>query len=375
VPAFDDVVVAVAWRETARIQTFWLSTVSGSGQRGGMTQRLSFFENLTDEGIARIRGSAVQHRFQKDERIFSEGEPGDAFYVIESGSVSVFFEKDGEKKQLRLLKAGDYFGEMSIINRDKRSASVEATEDSRLLRINRDRFLALTDRYPVLADKITPILTQRNEELILRESLSDAVGIRSKHLYVSIKGDPSLRETALFRERYESPVDTVLEQLVPNLEDLLLSRCAYQLTVNFNSGEIRVRSVFKPFSESIHTAARLSDKAYIERHFTEVPYAEKLTLIKSTSEFISAQPQSRQLSAQWKNIFARSLAKWQPISAAEISSIMSRLADLRRIPNFYLRNFSISMVQDAIRMQFNCDGTHIVSSDDYLGFIKNNFDA
>ena len=40
------------------------------------------------------------------------------------------------------------------------------------------------------------------------------------------------------------------------------------------------------------------------------------------------------------------------------------------IADFYIRNFSISMVHDAIGMQFNCDGTHIVSNGDLLEFMK-----
>lgn len=53
---------------------------------------------------------------------------------------------------------------------------------------------------------------------------------------------------------------------------------------------------------------------------------------------------------------------------------MSQLAKLRSIQSFYLRNFSISMIQDAIRMQFNCDGTHIVSAEDYQNFLRDNLE-
>ena len=45
---------------------------------------------------------------------------------------------------------------------------------------------------------------------------------------------------------------------------------------------------------------------------------------------------------------------------------------MRKIPNFYLRNFSLSVAQDAVRMQFNCDGTHIVSTNEYGHFLEQN---
>jgi hypothetical protein len=59
----------------------------------------------------------------------------------------------------------------------------------------------------------------------------------------------------------------------------------------------------------------------------------------------------------------------------QVSIAISRLPDLRRIPDFYLRNFMLSMTRDAIRMQFNCDGTHIVGAEDYLLFLEENLET
>ena len=63
---------------------------------------------------------------------------------------------------------------------------------------------------------------------------------------------------------------------------------------------------------------------------------------------------------------------WQPVAREDIAETIGKLSLLRSIPNYYLRNFAINTVQDAIRMQFNCDGTHIVSSEDYQRFIVEN---
>ncbi|GMQ89008.1 MAG: hypothetical protein BMS9Abin09_0452 [Gammaproteobacteria bacterium] len=338
-----------------------------------MKDKPAFFDDLSTSDIEHIKANAVERRFRKDDLVFSQGDLDNSFYIIQQGSVSVFYEANGEKKPLCRLESGDYFGEMGIVNQDKRSASVSVLEDSILLCLDKDKFLSLTKSNPVLANKINHILAQRNEELILRESLSDAIGIRSNNLYVSIKGDPSLRETALFRERYESPVDRILDKLQPNLQGLLLNRCIFQLVVNFNSGEIRVRSVFDPFREKVHTADKLVDRAYIDRHFTNMPYKEKLRLVADTYGFISGRPQFNSLPEQWKSIFQKSISRWEPLSMKEIESIMSKLIELRNVPSFYLRNISINIIQDAIRLQFNCDGTHIVSSEDYQQFIEDNF--
>jgi len=340
-----------------------------------MNKRHLFFDDLSDTDVEQIKTNAYTQQFQKGELIFSEGDPVYTFYIIEQGSVSVFFTKDGEKKELGTLTSGEYFGEMGIINQDKRSASVITLQDTNLLCIDRDSFISFMENHPLLAEKINKILIPRNEELILRESLMDITGLRSEHMYVSIKGDPSLRETALFRERYESPVDKILSRLEPGLEELLLNRCAYQLTINFNSGEIRIRSVFEPFKEEVHTADMLVDPAYIERHFPKITYKEKIEFIYSACEFISTHPRFKQLPVQWKNIINKTHDQCQPLAKEIVIMVMSRLSKLRDIPNFYLRNLGINITQDAIRMQFNCDGTHIVCSDDYQKFIKQNFEA
>lgn len=338
-----------------------------------MTNTTSFFENLSESEVNQIRDQAEIKKYKKGDIVFSEGDEGNSFYVVETGKVSIFIDDSGSKKIINTLSDGGYFGEMGVVNNDKRSASAETNKDSTLLCINKTTFLNITNNYPSLAEKINQVLPQRNEELILRETLINSIATESKSLYVSIKGDPSLRETALFRERYESPVDKIIDKLKVSLEDLLLNRCVYQLNVNFNSGEIHLNTVFDPFREKIYIAETLIDQAYINRHFIEMPYEEKSLMIKNIYGFISEQPQYKELPGQWKNIFSKTSENWEPLPKIEISKVMGKLSELRSVPNFYLRSFSINTIQDAIRLQFNCDGTHIVNSGDYEKFLDENF--
>ncbi|MDH5711823.1 MAG: hypothetical protein OEZ15_09200, partial [Gammaproteobacteria bacterium] len=241
-------------------------------------------------------------------------------------------------------------------------------------KIKKSDFLSFVDSHPALADKIKRNLETRNEELILRESLIDITGVNGKRLHISIKGDPSIKESAFVRERYESVVDKIMDQLEPNLEDMILNRCIYRLFINFNSGEIRTASIFDPYVEEIHTADKLIERAYLDRHFPKISYSDKAKIIKSMYQSISSSTLFSQLPTHWKKIISKSHDNWQPIPQNEIVSVMTRLNRLRSIDSFYLRNFSISMIQDAIRMQFNCDGTHIVSSEDYQRFLDENLE-
>lgn len=339
-----------------------------------LNQSVSFFHDLTDPDIEEIKALATKKTCTKDTLIFSQGDEASSFYIIDKGQISVFYDDHGVDKQLCTLVENDYFGEMAIYNQDKRSASVKATTDSILLQIKKKAFLEFVNSRPLLGDKINNNLAIRNEELILRESLIDMTGLSGKRLNLSIKGDPSLRESAFARDRYESVVDKVLDRLQPNLEELLLNRCVYHLLINFNSGEIRTSSIFDPFVEEVHTSDKLLDRAYINRHFPEISYDEKVRMIKSMYQFISSNDNFSQLPVHYKNIINKSHEHWQPIAKDEISQVMTKLSTLRNIQNFYLRNFSISMIQDAIRMQFNCDGTHIVSAEDYQQFLRDNLE-
>ena len=339
-----------------------------------MAESYSFFEDLSSADITEIKSCAVIKQFKENEVVFSEGDAVDSFYIIESGKVSISIEKNGKNELICVLSQNDYFGEMAVFNNDSRTASAIANSDLALLCIDKDQFLSFVRSHPVLAEKINVIFSKRNEELLLRESLIGATGIDRKKLYISIKGDPSLRESAFSRERYESVVDKLLPELEPVLEDLLLNRCVYKVFINFNSGEIRTSTIFDPFNEEVHTANKLIGAAYIERHFTKIPYQDKSDYIKRIFDFISTDLLFGSLPSHLKKIFRGFHDDWQSVDKTDISSVMTQLITLRGIQSFYLRNFSISMIQDAIRMQFNCDGTHFVSAENYQRFLEENLD-
>ncbi len=333
----------------------------------------NFFDGWLPAEINHLRQSSVRFSYAKGERVFSEGDTADFFYIIEQGRFVIFIDKLGMRQDINILGAGDFFGEMAILNQqNRRVASIEALDDGVLLGIDKYMFIDLVRSRRVLAEKINKKLLKRNEELILKETLVDSTGIDSQHLHVSIKGDPSLRESAFSRERYQSVVDKILPQLQSSLEELLLQRSAYKVIIAFNSGELRISHVFDPFCEEIHTAVKMLDPAYVDRHFPRMLYSEKTRLIQGIYHYINVDEHFDQLPAIAQNIYRRSLTTWQPVPVEDIVKVIGNLEALRNIQNFYLRNISISMIRNTIRMQFNCDGTHIVSTDDYQRFLDEN---
>jgi len=327
---------------------------------------------LSRADFNKIQSLSTVKTFKAGDCIFTEGDMPDYVYFIESGKVSIFIEKFNVKEELHVLGAGECFGEMAVLLNNKRTASASAVEDTTFFSLDKKDFLSLIRTDRGMAAKINSILAQRNEELILRETLISSAGLDAKNLHVSIKGDPSLRETALFRERYESAVDKVLPQLSSCLEELLLRRCVYQVFIGFNSGEIRTASLLNPFTDEIHQVRKLLDEAYVDRHFPSIDYLEKAAMLRQLYQAVKGNSWFNGLAGHLQNIWGGYYDDWHPVPAEEISRTISSLPTLRSIQNFYLRNVTISMVRDAIHMQFNCDGTHIVSAEDYERFLEEN---
>lgn len=117
--------------------------------------------------LARI--SSIQ-KFSSDEIFFNEGDPGHEMFVILAGKVNVFINSvDGYPISIAKLKAGDFFGEMSLLEGMPRSASVQALEETQVLVINKDNFQEVICQEPSLAFRIMKGLSNRvrkqNEEI------------------------------------------------------------------------------------------------------------------------------------------------------------------------------------------------------------------
>lgn len=104
------------------------------------------FKGLGMTELVDILKICRQVSFPKDKVIFTEGDPGDRCYIIEGGEVRIsrYIQGVGEEA-LKLLRGGDYFGEMSLIDGASRSATAIAHEDTTCLVIAKadlDRLLA-----------------------------------------------------------------------------------------------------------------------------------------------------------------------------------------------------------------------------------------
>jgi CRP/FNR family transcriptional regulator, cyclic AMP receptor protein len=99
--------------------------------------------------------------FQKDDIIFSEFEPGDTFYLIQSGTVEIAKIMGDIEKTIDILQPGEIFGEMAILEGAPRSASAIAREKVKALEFNRENFEILMMGNPQIAFKLLKLFTKR----------------------------------------------------------------------------------------------------------------------------------------------------------------------------------------------------------------------
>jgi hypothetical protein len=210
------------------------------------------------------------------------------------------------------------------------------------------------------------------EKLIIQESIVSAAGLSSEQVLIGIKGDPSLRESAPLRKRYNSKVDSIFDQLEPKLEDIMLNRGIYRIFVGFNSGEIRTNSIFDPLRQEIHDAEKIANQDYINRQFPLIEYDDKVSLMSDLYETLRASEQYKKMPTYWQNILNRRSQKWKPLEPENIPCIFSTVSKLREIEEYYLRNITICIVQGIVRMQFNCDGTQIIDAHTFKQFLADN---
>jgi CRP/FNR family transcriptional regulator, cyclic AMP receptor protein len=97
---------------------------------------VDIFEHATVEQLGRIAGLTDEVHFEPGETIFKEGEPGDAFYLLLSGRVSI--EKNGNT--LLELKEREAFGTLDVLDFHLRTATAKAADHVRALKLNGQEF-------------------------------------------------------------------------------------------------------------------------------------------------------------------------------------------------------------------------------------------
>ncbi|MCL2229500.1 MAG: cyclic nucleotide-binding domain-containing protein [Treponema sp.] len=99
--------------------------------------------------------------YTKGQIVFCEGEPGDELFVIQKGSVKIIKVTENNEILLAVLKTGDIFGEMALLESKPRAAGAVAYEDCQLMAVNKENFQKMISTQPQLISRLTTLLSER----------------------------------------------------------------------------------------------------------------------------------------------------------------------------------------------------------------------
>jgi small-conductance mechanosensitive channel/CRP-like cAMP-binding protein len=142
-------------------------------QREALLKEVDLFATLTDEQRRMLAAATRTRTFGSGEVVVREGEPGQSMYVVASGKVAVVVEPD--RRSVATIDKGGYFGEMSLLTGDVRSATVVAQGDAVVLEIDAELFRKLAAESPHAIERIgVEAITRRTE---LNQARNQARGV------------------------------------------------------------------------------------------------------------------------------------------------------------------------------------------------------
>ncbi len=121
----------------------------------GLLAKVPIFSQLTQKELRRLGAIVHKREYAAEEYIFRQGDPGLGMYVVQDGQVEIVMtDADGQQKNLAVLKAGDFFGELSLLDESPRSASALAKGYSHIIGFFRPDLIDLLNRSPKSGTKI-----------------------------------------------------------------------------------------------------------------------------------------------------------------------------------------------------------------------------
>ena len=161
--------------------------------RNEALRAIPLFRDLGEKDLADIAGLLIDRRFPRDAVIYEDGSVGDYMYIISEGQVKVTkMSEDGREKILEILGPGDFHGEMALLDRAPRSASVKTVTPCVLLALSRQDFLGLLKQNHELTLELIRVLVRRLRETDeqIKGLLFERVEGRARRLLARLAKEP-----------------------------------------------------------------------------------------------------------------------------------------------------------------------------------------
>jgi CRP-like cAMP-binding protein len=129
---------------------------------GALLKKVPLFAEFGDEDLTAIASLVQTRRFAKHAVLVYEGDPGDALFIVVKGNVAVTrLSNEGKESILSILKEGDFFGEMGVLDASPRSATIKALGDVEVAILSRKDFLEMLARSAQMSLRLVLTLSSR----------------------------------------------------------------------------------------------------------------------------------------------------------------------------------------------------------------------
>lgn len=136
---------------------------------------LPLLEELNDSQIERLAAGAALHQYMSDEVLVGQGEEGDSLFIIKSGQTGIYIkDKNGDQLRVDTRRAGEFFGEMSLLTGEPRSASVLAESETEVITIGKKDFVEILTADPMILELLLNALERRRQNMQTKQAAANA---------------------------------------------------------------------------------------------------------------------------------------------------------------------------------------------------------
>jgi CRP-like cAMP-binding protein len=224
------------------------------------------FHGLPDDMLEALAQKVTHQKLAKNEVLFRRGEVGDALYIIDEGRIKIVRgDERGGEFVLNHCGPGEAIGEMSLFDKEPRSATVIAVTDSEVLELKREAFFELIDQRPDVS-------------LVLLQSLSSRLRFASTYIQKAIEWSKKIAEGDY----------SVMDQIQPEQADSDEDRAGQMLSAFFQMVK-GVKAREDSLKQQVQKLTLAIDDARRKQEFEELTSTEFYSKLKAQAQKIREQ--------------------------------------------------------------------------------------
>lgn len=127
-------------------------------------EKIDFLAHLQAHQVDTLVRHVEPRILAGNQTLIMEGDPGSSFFLIYTGRISIWVERQAQRAKLATLQKGDYFGEISLLTGKPATAQVVANTPSKVFFLRGDLFIEMVRDNPLLAEKIVTVMKSRLEK-------------------------------------------------------------------------------------------------------------------------------------------------------------------------------------------------------------------